>query len=50
MIIEEVQKVFLVGDKEHVDDPKIYDKMMSNIDSKKWLNAMKSEIDFMRAN
>ena len=45
MLEENVEKIFLIGDGDHVDDPKIYDEVMSDIDYKKWLNAIKSEID-----
>ena len=37
-------------DKDHDDDLNISDKMMSNIDSEKWLDTMKSEIDSMHSN
>ena len=50
MLAEEVKKIFLIGDKGHGDDPKIYDKAMSDIDSEKWLSAMKLEIDSMHSN
>ena len=42
--------MFLVGDKDHMDDPRTYDEAISDIDSKKWLNAMKSEMDSMHTN
>ena len=28
---------------DHMDDPKTYDEVISDIDSKKWLNTMKSD-------
>ena len=31
-----------MGDKGHGDDPNTFDEAMSDIDSKKWLDAMKS--------
>ena len=34
----------------HGDDPKTYDKMISDIDSEKWLEAMRPEIDLMHSN
>ena len=37
-------------DKDHMDDPRIYDEVISDIDSEKWLNAMKSEMDSMHIN
>ena len=40
MIMENVKKIFLVGDRKHRDDPKIYNEEMSDINFEKWLNAM----------
>ncbi|CAL8993423.1 unnamed protein product [Prunus brigantina] len=40
--------VLLMGD--DMKDPKIYTKAMLDIDSKKWQEAMKSEMDSMYAN
>ena len=34
----------------HGDDPKIYDEAISDIDSEKCLEAMRSEIDSMHSN
>ena len=39
-----------MGDKDHMDDPRTYDEVISDIDSEKWLNAMKSEMDSMHTN
>ena len=50
MFIEEVEKIFLIEDKDNRNDLKIYDEVMSDIDSEKWLNAMKSEIDLIHSN
>ena len=50
MIIEDVEEIFFVGDREHGGDPKTYNEVMSDIDSEKWLSAMKSEIDSMHSN
>ena len=50
MFQEEIEEVFLVGDKDHLDEPRTYDKVISNIDSKKVLSAIKSEIDSMHTN
>ena len=50
MLAEDVEKIFLIGDKAHGDDLKTYDEAMSDIDSKKWLSAMKSEIDSIHSN
>ena len=47
---EDVEKIFLMGDMDHVDDPKFYDEVMSDIDSEKWLEVMRSEIDSMHTN
>ena len=47
MLVEDVEKIFFIGDKGHGDDPKTYDEMMLDINSKKWLNAMKLEINSM---
>ena len=44
MLMEKVKKMFLMGDKDHDDDPNTFDEMMSNIDSEKWLDAMKSKL------
>ena len=50
MLIEEVKKIFLMGDRGHDDDPNIFDEAISNIDSKKQLGVMKSEIDSIHSN
>ena len=50
MLEEDVEKIFLVDDVDHIDDFKIYDETISDIDFKKWLEAMKSEIDSMHFN
>ena len=47
---EKIEEVFLVKDKDHMDDLRTYDEVISDIDSKKWLNAMKSKIDSMHIN
>ena len=47
---EDVEEAFLMGDGGHYDDPNIFDEMISNIDSEKWLDATKSEIDSMHLN
>ena len=49
MLMEEVKKIFLMGDRGHTNDPNIFDEMMSDIDFEKWLDAMKSEIDSMHS-
>ena len=42
IISEEVEKMFLIGNGAHGDDPKTYNEVISDIDSEKWLEAMKS--------
>ena len=49
-ISEKIEKIFLVGNGIHGDDPKTYNEAISGIDSEKWLEAMKSEIDSMHSN
>lgn len=39
-----------MGSGDHGDDPKTYDEAMLDFDSKKWLKAMKSDIDSMHSN
>ena len=50
MLTEEVKKIFFMRDRGHTDDPNTFDKAMSDIDFKKWLVAMKSEIASMYLN
>ena len=50
MLMKKVKEIFLMGDKSHGDDPNTFDEVMSDIDFKKWLDAMKSEIDSMYSN
>ena len=50
IILEKVEKIFLVGNGAHSDDPKTYNEAISDIDSEKWLEAMQSEIDSMHSN
>ena len=50
MLTEDIEEISFMGDKNHTDDPNIFDKAMSDIDSKKSLDAMKSEIDLMHSN
>ena len=37
IITEDIEKMFLMKNGIHVDDPKIYDEMISDINSEKWL-------------
>ena len=50
MLTEEVNEIFFMGDRDHSDDPNSFDEVMSDIDSEKWLDAMKSKIDSMYSN
>ena len=50
MLAKDVKEIFLIGDKGHGDDLKIYNEVMSNIDFEKWLSAIKLEIDSMHSN
>ena len=50
MLTEEVKKIFFIGDKDYGDDPNTFDEVMTDIDFKKWLDAIKSEIDSMHSN
>ena len=50
MFMEEVKKIFLMKDKDHSDNHNTFDEMMSDINFKKQLDAMKLEIDSMYSN
>ena len=39
ILIENLEKVFLMGDRDIRNDPKIYDEAMLDIDSEKWMEA-----------
>ena len=39
-----------MGDKGHGDDPNTFDEVIFDIDSEKWLDAMKLEIDSIHSN
>ncbi|KAM1772047.1 hypothetical protein ACFX11_046791 [Malus domestica] len=43
-------ELYLLGDNETKEDPRDYIEAMSNIDSKRWQEAMKSEMDSMYQN
>ncbi|KAM1100035.1 hypothetical protein ACFX2B_006478 [Malus domestica] len=43
-------ELYLLGDNETKEDPRDYTEAMSDIDSKKWQEAMKSEMDSMYQN
>ena len=50
ILIEKVEKIFLMGDTKYRDNFKIYNEVMSDIDSEKWLEAMKSNVDSIHFN
>ena len=50
IISEDGEEMFLIGNGAHGDDPKTYNEAISDLDSEKWLEAMKSEIDSMHSN
>ena len=50
IILEDVEKMFLIRNGVHGDDPNTYNKATLDIDSEKWLEAMKSKIDSMHSN
>ena len=50
ILIEDLGEAFLVGDRDIRNDPKTYDEAMLDVDSEKWMDAMKSEIDSMHSN
>ena len=39
-----------MGDRDIRNDPKIYDEVMLDVDSEKWMEAMKSKIDSIHSN
>ena len=41
---------FVIGDRDIRNDPKTYDEAMLDIDSEKWMEAMKSKIDSIHSN
>ena len=49
-ILEKIEKMFLIGNRVRGDNSKIYNEAISDINFKKWLEAMKSEIDSMHSN
>lgn len=40
----------MVGEVDNGNDPKSYEKTILDVDSRKWLEAMKFEIDFIHVN
>ena len=47
---KKVEKMFLIGNGVRGDDPKIYNEVILDIDSEKWLELMRSEINSMHSN
>ena len=50
ILIENLEKVFLMGDRDIRNDPKTYDEAMLDVDFEKWMEAMKLEIGSMHSN
>ena len=50
ILTEDLEEAFLVGDRDIKNDPKTYDEAMLDVNSKKWMKVMKSEIDSMHSN
>ena len=50
IISEDVEKKFLIENEVHTDDLKTYNEAKSDIDSEKWLEAVKLEIDLVYSN
>ncbi len=47
---ENEQELFIHEEVDHGDDPTSYEEAISDIDSSKWLKAMKSEMDSIYKN
>ena len=47
---ENLEETFFVGDRDIRNDSKTYDEIILDIDSEKWMEAMKLEIDSMHSN
>ena len=50
ILTEDLEEAFLVGDRDTRNDLRTYDEAMLDIDSEKWIEVMKSEIDSMHSN
>ena len=50
MLMEKVKKIFFIGDRGHGNDLNTFDEVMSDIDFKKWLDTIKSEINSIYSN
>ena len=50
ILTEDLEKAFLMGDRDIRNDPKTNDEVMLDIDSEKWMEAMKLEINSIHSN
>ena len=50
ILLEDLEKAFFVRDRDIRNDPKTYDEAMLDINSEKWIETIKSEIDSMHSN
>ena len=50
ILTEDLEEAFLMGDRDIRNDLKTYDETILDIDSEKWMEAMKSEIDSIHSN
>ena len=50
IVTKDLEEAFLMGDRDIRNDSKIYNEAMLDLDSEKWMEAMKSEIDSMYFN
>ena len=49
-LLHQMNNIFLLGDTDHKDDSTSYEEAISDINSKKWLEAMNLEMDSIRTN
>ena len=49
-LLHQMNDIFLLSDTDHRDDLTSYEEVISDIDSKKWLEGMDLEMDSMRTN
>ena len=47
---EDLEKVFFMGDRDIRNDPKTYNEVILDVDSERWMEAMKSKIDSIHFN
>ena len=50
ILTKNLEKAFLMGDGDIRSDLKTYHEVMSDVDSEKWMEAMKSEFNSMHSN